>query len=132
MSIYRKIVVVILGFCVLAFIYYCVMLSNTNTLFADAKAIFEGKKTVTDDNPLYRYRFDSESYPGNATKEINLSISRVWVWHNFKNGYMKVIYSVRYLDENGEIVSCSIGVPSKWYIEKNDGEWKITKIEEAP
>ena len=94
------------------------MFLNTNTLFAEAKAIFEGKKAVNDDNPLYRYRFDSESYPGNATKGIDVSISRVWVWHNFKNGYMKVIYSVRYLDENGKIVSCSIGVPSKWYIEK--------------
>lgn len=63
---------------------------------------------------------------------IDYSLGRVWVWHNGKNGFMKMIYSVKYFDKNGKLIYASTGVPSTWTIEKSEKNWRVVRIKEQP
>jgi len=133
MKISRKIkipIIVAAIIVLLLMLYYAIFFYPTNDLFSEAKSVLAGEKVVDESNPLWRYNFRKKYYPD--TETIESSIGRIWVWHNGKKGVMQVLYSVRYYDKNGKIDYCSIGIPSKWYIEKENGKWKVTKIDEHP
>lgn len=114
-------------------LFYGAMVIDTNSVIHRAKAHFSGniRPDVTD--PLNRYNFiwnRDRSY--HDAKTVESSISREFVWHNFKDGYIDVKYYCKYYDENGKLGYGSAGVHSKWIIHKENGQWKVVKIIEAP
>ncbi len=52
--------------------------------------------------------------------------------HNFRKGIIYGYYSCSAYDVNGNITYGSNCIPTKWYIEKQNGRWIVTHIEEAP
>ena len=62
---------------------------------------------------VYEYEFDIED-----------------VWHNTKNGQMKVKYYFSAKVADGERPTMGSGNSSRWYIEKRDKRWVVVKIEE--
>ena len=84
--------------------------------------------TITAGTPLDRYN-DVSSYP-NA--KIKADIRRLFVAHNFFDGYMWVLYSYEYpVSYQGyEYKAGRWNVVSKWKIHKVDGKWQVVDIEE--
>ncbi len=78
-------------------------------------------------DPLSRYNKDWPAVLNTTTK---LSLRRSWVWHNGKTGYINIIYTACYYDDEGNLASGSWKIDSKWYIEKQDGKWKVVDIYE--
>ena len=46
------------------------------------------------------------------------------------SGYVWVIYTQEYFDQNGKLLAGSWKVRSRWTVEKQNDEWKVTKISE--
>lgn len=124
----KAIVVAVIFLLFAAILYYLFIILPTNVLFVEAKNIFNGGAYAQEGDPLARYNFE---YRKNAVS-VESWVRRIWVWHNGQKGYMLVNYTCRYFDADGEAVSWSVGIDSKWYIEKQNGKWVVTDIEEAP
>ena len=107
-------------------LYVLIYVVPTNAIMKEARDVFEGNIIVSEEHPLRIYN----KFRG--AENIQYSLSRVWVWHNGKTGYIQVIYSVKYFDGNEKVISASHGIPSRWNITKIDGKWQITDIDEPP
>ncbi|NMC57499.1 MAG: hypothetical protein GYA50_09790 [Eubacteriaceae bacterium] len=55
---------------------------------------------------------------------------RLFVLHNFKDGYICSCYWYRLYDDKGELIS-AWWAPAIWKIHKEDGKWEITEIFEG-
>ncbi len=69
------------------------------------------------------------TYPGSVGE---VQIKLVFTLHNFKDGFMKVMYTRRTKNEKGVLLSASIDVPATWIIQKENGKWEIVAIKENP
>ncbi|MBQ8164985.1 MAG: hypothetical protein IJZ94_04140 [Clostridia bacterium] len=108
---------------------YTIMVLNTNSVIRYAKSVFLGEISLEEvvDTPLYRY------YPKDLEiATTDLSINRIFVAHNFKEGYIWVKYDEERMDSSGNILSGSWDAVSRWKIHKENGEWKVIEIKEAP
>ena len=47
-------------------------------------------------------------------------------------GYIWVKYSSQAYDETGEVTTGSWNILTKWELEKQDGRWVVTNVNEAP
>jgi len=52
--------------------------------------------------------------------------------HNFKDGYTWAWYCYQAYDTEGETITASWYIPTKWKIHKENGKWEITEIIEVP
>jgi len=70
---------------------YLVMFNSTNSVVHDAKNVMLGNVdiSVTKGTPLDRYNFSNIL----VNAKVKASIIRLFVWHDFFDGYMWVIYS---------------------------------------
>ena len=59
----------------------------------------------------------------------SIIIPYFWI-HSFEHGYIYVIYSVEGRDDNGKLMCGSWRIPSKWTIDRINGQWVITDIDE--
>ena len=111
-------------------IIYILMFINTNSVTNYAKKVMLGKVALdeTNNTPLTRYNV-AAYYPHT---EMDAKITRLFVCHNFFDGYMWVYYSYEAKDNDGNIVSGTWGVVSKWKIHREDGKWRIVDIDEQP
>ena len=108
---------------------YGIMFLTTNSVMRYAKSVFHGEISVEDviDTPLYRY------YPKDpAIVKVNVNLKRLFVIHGFKDGYIWVKYDEAQLDYAGYEVSGSRDAIARWKIHKENGEWKVVDIKEAP
>lgn len=115
----------------LLFLFYVVLFLNTNSVMRYAKLVFRGEIAVEEvvDSPMYmRY------YPKNKPEldKVDLNLHRTFVLHNFSDGYIWIKYDVAYIDSSGYEFSGSRNVPARWKIHKENGEWKVVEIKEAP
>lgn len=70
---------------------------------------------------------------GNSHIEKTYSkVQALYVIHSLKKGIMYVKYTYQHFDKNGEDIGGSYNAPSKWYIEKKNGNWEVVKVEERP
>lgn len=115
----------------LIFLFYVVLFLNTNSVMRYAKAVFRGEIALEEvvDSPMYRHY-----YPKNEPEldKVDLSIHRVFVLHNFSDGYIWVKYDVAHIDSSGYEYRGSRDILSRWKIHKENGEWKVVDIEEGP
>ena len=125
---FKKIVLLLF---LLLFLFYVVLFLNTNSVMRYAKAVFRGEIALEEvlDSPMYRHY-----YPKNEPEldKVDLNIYRLFVWHNFSDGYIWVKYDEELMDSSGNILSGSWNVVSRWKIHKENGEWKVVEIKEAP
>ena len=120
--------IVLLGI-LLLLLLYAVFFLNTNSVMRYAKSVFRGEISSEEvvGTPLYRY------YPKDSEiVKVDFSLKRIFVSHNFKDGYIWVKYDEEQLDSSGNIVSGSWRIISRWKIHKEDGEWKVVDIKEHP
>jgi len=124
---FKKIILLLF---LLLFLFYVVLFLNTNSVMRYAKAVFHGEiaseKLV--DSPMYRY------YPDNEPEldKVDLNLYRTFVLHNFSDGYIWIKYDVAYMNSSGHEFSGSRNIPARWKIHKENGEWKVIEIKEAP
>jgi len=126
---YKRILIIVGMFVGIVLGAYLIMLIDTNPVVNEVKNVMSGQisKELTQDTPLSMYN----TADWNPTS-VNISIRRVFVWHNFRDGYMRVIYTYKAFDSSGTGLTGSSRVLSKWTIHKENGKWVITDIEEAP
>ena len=110
-------------------VVYLWMLLSTNSVVRTVENVYCGNISVNDDSPMHMYDLSSR-YSDIAHAELN--ITRLFVIHNGRHGVMYVVYSCEYRNSDNKVLNASIWVPSKWEIEKKDGEWTIINIEEKP
>lgn len=96
-----------------------------------AKSVFRGEIALEEvvDSPMYmRY------YPRNEPEldKVDLNLYRTFVLHDFSDGYIWIKYDVARIDSSGYEFSGSRNVSSRWKIHKENGEWKVVEIKEAP
>lgn len=129
----KKHILIVAVLCVVfAGMVYLMMLLDTNSIIDDFTAVVNGDaRQSVDYGELIRY--DGKRYSVNYCRAY-FKINRSFVIHNFKEGYMNVKYTIQYFDDKGEEIY-GVGawdIPTKWYIKKIDGRWKVVNIEEAP
>lgn len=123
---FKKIVLLCI---LLLLLLYAVFFLNTNSVMRYAKSVFRGEISSEEvvGTPLYRY------YPKDSEiVKVDFSLKRIFVSHNFKDGYIWVKYDEEQLDSSGNIVSGSWRIISRWKIHKENGEWKVVDIKEHP
>jgi hypothetical protein len=109
---------------IIAISCYFVMLMDTNPLKNKVINVMAGRvdQSQTIGKPINIYNTSTipESLIGTNR---NITLIRLFTIHNFSDGVMWVYYT---------IPGNSYRVISKWILHKENGEWEITKIIEAP
>ena len=97
-------------------------------------SIMKGEKRVPENslNPLSRYDISRYAdYQDACRIEAKIEIIDVEEILEGKKYVLKVTYTHRLTDKNGETVGASIGIESDWTVEKGkDGTWEIVDIDE--
>lgn len=121
----KKVIIVII--IILLFIYN-LLFWNTNNLISDFNNVVQNNR----EENLYYAELERYAIPEFVDYEyVDAKISRLLVLHNFKKGVVWVKYS--YIAYNNKIaVAGSTNITSKWYIEKKNSRWIVTKIYENP
>ena len=118
---------------------YLLMLWNTNPVVDYVESVFKGEIPYEEvvNTPLRRY--DTTRYRNGSIRDgladVEIDITRMFVIHNFFDGYMWVKYKNVGYDENGKILYCTseeFPFYSKWKIHRENGEWVIVDIQEHP
>lgn len=130
---FRPASIVLLIIIMLLFIYL-IMFWNTNSLIEYAKAVFYGEipNEEIENTPWWGY-YDDVHEEGVA--KVDLEIRRVFVIHNFFDGYMWVEYKHAKYDENDELMYFSgaeFPYCTKWTIHKEKGKWVLVDSNEGP
>lgn len=115
----------------LLIIFYFVEIRSTQSVVKYVENVFRGEIPVseTQGSPVDRYNIQRYRETGN----MDLKITPVFAFHNFFDGYLWVHYScaVYSSEENKDVTFGSIAY-SRWRIHRENGEWKIIEILEAP
>ena len=130
-----RIIIRLFGILLLAVLtIYSFMIVDTLSLMSYVKDVFRGKVPLghTENTPERRYNHLSYFENNIMDGEIKFNIVRLFTWHNFKEGYIKVMYTTSAYDKNGRILYGSHRIFSKWMIQKRNGKWVIIEIIEAP
>jgi hypothetical protein len=109
---------------------YTIMLINTNSVVNDVRNIMLGnvEKSVTDNTPLRIYNFSNVL----SNAEVEVRISRIFVLHNFFDGFVWVNYSYETLKNDSDMRPGSANVFSRWKIHRENGRWEVAEIKENP
>jgi hypothetical protein len=130
----RKKVLGITAIIVIILIFmYVTMLFDTNSLMVEVKEVFMWKvdRAETDGRAISMYN-DSDRAANVDLGYVSLRLVRLFTLHNFRSGYIWAVYSYAAYDTQGEIITASWNVRTKWYIQKIDGRWEIIEIIEPP
>jgi hypothetical protein len=64
---------------------------------------------------------------------IDLKLHRLFAWHNFKRGKLWMAYTLELTKKDGEHINASSWYPpTKLTIERVNGVWSVTDIDEPP
>lgn len=108
------------------------MLLNTNSVFRYAKSVFRGEISPEEisDSPLKIY---DEVHQREGVAKVKLKISRVFVMHDFTDGYMWIKYTYILHDKDGNLLyGARLEFPlyAKWTIHKENGKWVVVDVDE--
>ena len=105
------------------------MIADTRDFWNYANKVFNGDipyEELDNENEawwVYLPRFSDEEYRREYT------LSRIFTWHDFHQGYIRVYYDISYYDyETGKRIPSVFREQRIWYIEKIDGEWKLVGL----
>ena len=111
---------------------YAVMFFDTNGLMKEVRNCFLWKvdRSETVGRPIDAYNY-IEHHVGAKLGKANLTLIRLFTFHNFQDGYIWAWYSYQAYNEDGELLTGSLYIPTKWKIHKENGKWEIIEIFEA-
>jgi len=114
-------------------VFYTVMLLNTNSLMSQVRDVFLWKIdcSETAGKPINTYNHRN-SFPNEVVGKVDLTLVRLLTLHNFSKGYIWVWYSEKAYNIDGELITGSNNIITKWKIQKEHGEWEIIDIFESP
>ncbi|MDR2196683.1 MAG: hypothetical protein LBO07_01810 [Coriobacteriales bacterium] len=135
----KRIILIAGGALLLVAALYLAMLLDTNSLMRYMRSVFNGEVPLEETagrpedmyNPLFY--FDDP--------QVTFELRRVFVLHNFSDGYVwirysRVIQSPEFdpTSENPDydLLSSTGSTPSLWRIHKDEDGWHIVDIEERP
>ena len=120
----------IFSFIVVLAVIYLIMFFNTDSIVKDVRNIMSGNvsKEVTAGLPVDMYNRKGDL----NTVSVAVKIHRVFVLHDFFDGYIWVNYTCEGFDSKGDQTYGSSKVNSCWKIHRNNGKWEITEIFEGP
>jgi len=130
----KKVIISIIVFITIVVAAYLLMLINTNSVIREVRHAFMLELDVSDTigRPIHKYNYMWVTDRGVDVGRVELSLCRLLTLHNFKNGYIWVLYTYKAYDVDGKILTGSANIFSKWKIEKKEGAWEIVEIVEAP
>jgi hypothetical protein len=113
--------------------FYTVMLIDTDSLMDEARSILKKEVAAgqTEGRALHRYN-DNQDPELSGVEPVDVSLLRVFVIHDFSDGYLVVNYSVHGQDASGKTKSGGSMIPCFWKIHKEDGRWDVVDIYERP
>ena len=114
-------------------IIYVAMLLSTNPLMAEVREVFSGdvSQSDTEGRAIHGYNINKRASSANLG-DVELTVVRLFVLHNFNNGYIWAFYRYLAYDTEGELITGSWNIPTKWQIQRESGRWEIVKIFEEP
>lgn len=106
---------------------YLLLLISTNSVVEYVEAVFKGA-VPRDELPACLESYDiTESRPSLA--EVDVTITRRFVLHNFSEGYMWVKYAVEGHTSDGSPGYGEV-TTSRWRIERAGNGWEIVEIKD--
>ena len=112
---------------------YSAMLIDTSSVMREVRDAFLWKTDPAETSGrLINVYNDVTYWDKENLGRVHLLLVRLSAWHNFKDGYIWAWYCYTAYDTEGELITGSMWVPTKWEIHKENGKWQITDIFEAP
>jgi len=112
------------------------MYHDTNELTHHVKELFRGEidPALPERTPsgTYNQATHYESLYPREVAEVDITILRLFVLHDFNDGFMEVYYFYEARDSESRVLCGSWGIRSHWVIHKEDGVWQIVEIHEDP
>jgi len=107
------------------------MFEDTREFMQYADQVFSGEITYED---LYGKNEDWIVYNSYRPPEYDVEyrLKRVFTWHNFQKGYIRITYKFYYYDKTTGELDFTSGGTRDLYIEKIDGEWKLVGLNPIP
>lgn len=126
----HKVLIVIIA---IILISYSVLLIDTSSVMREVKDAFQWKteSVETEGKPINIYN-DLSYWDKENLGRVHLLLVRLSAWHNFSDGYIWAWYCYTAYDTKGKLLTGSMWIPTKWEIHKENGNWEITEIFEAP
>jgi len=114
-------------------VFYFIILLNTNSLMREVRSTFLGEvdPSETPNRGIHAYNLGRHVNHYDCY-DVDLTVIRLFTFHNFHKGYVWVYYNYKVFDENRELISGSQNVFSKWRIQKEGETWEIIDIFERP
>ena len=130
----KKVLIVLAIVFSVILVFYAVELISTNSLMNYVKDLADGKIPASETEGEYWDEFNVNSViNGDHAK---FKITRVFVIHNFSDGYMWLKWDFWVYDKDDNLIyGHSQGFPpgyAKWTIHKENGEWKVVDVWESP
>lgn len=113
---------------------YLIMFYSTNSVVQDVEKVMRGQVAYEDTRgtPIDSYNRGSGGVNSKHPINVEVNIMRLFVLHNFADGYMWIMYTNEGLDPNTNSRYGSYKVTSRWKIHKENGKWVIVDIKEGP
>ena len=115
---------------IIILIIYLLMLWTTNDIVREVKNVMQGNISIEETRGTSLDLYNRKGDLGTIFAEAK--ITRLFVFHNFFDGYMWVKYSCEGFDKNGNHTYGSSNVISRWKIHREDGKWQVVEIQEKP
>ena len=126
---YKQLLVI----CMLSFVLlvYLTMFISTNSAVNYVEEVMHGRISAeeTKGTPLNQYNYNDSLW---VDPEVEVSITRLLIAHNFFDGYMWVRYKFTTLSNGREELPGTGYILSRWKIHRENGRWNIVEIAEAP
>jgi hypothetical protein len=109
---------------------YIVMLLNTNSAVDYVKEVMHGRISASETigTPLDQYNHNDFLW---INPKVDVSITRLFVLHNFFDGYIWVMYKFETIENGREELPGTGYIMSRWKIHRENGKWEIIEINEA-
>jgi len=99
---------------------------------SDARNVFLHGTRVSSSEADALYSRYASKYINYDTDQITLKLHRVFTLHDFKHGYIWIIYTQIVFDENGAMVCGTGNSDARWEIQKINGRWEVIDVKEDP
>lgn len=122
-----KMVAVSMSVCIILMVLaYLIMFLNTNSLVNYVESIYRGKVSSEKlENEWYNHFDIVRKRPEIA--QVDIDISRVFVWHNFHEGFMWVNIDCEAHDSSDRVTYGSDAY-ERWDIKKTERGWEIINV----
>ena len=125
-------IIAILIFLIVSLLYIF-MLMNITDLVQEVKDVFSWKYDLeyTKGKAIDRYNYNGR-FGDTQLGDADLILFPIFVLHDYRNGYVWAFYNYKAYDVDGDLITASLNVFTKWRVHKENGKWAIVEISEKP